>query len=92
MKRIFTIIVAVLLTSNVFANFYMDSFDHFNNRKGVKFLGTVILPNQIYIANRTKGNLYNALEKQNQIPQVDHRRATILSKQYKLIPWNNEVL
>ena len=35
--------------------------------KGVKFLGTVILPNRIYIANRTKGNFYNAIEKQNQI-------------------------
>ena len=35
--------------------------------KGVKFLGTVILPNRIYIAVRTKGNFYNAIEKQNQI-------------------------
>lgn len=35
--------------------------------KGVKFLGTVIMPNRIYIANRTKGNFYNAIEKQNQI-------------------------
>jgi len=114
------------LTSQVFANFYMDSFDHFakhdlkiryygryvddfvivhknkdylNNlipklsdflqtelqstihpkkiylqhySKGVKFLGTVILPNRIYIANRTKGNFYNAIEKQNQIVR-DHK-------------------
>jgi len=37
--------------------------------KGVKFLGTVILPNRIYIANRTKGNFYNAIVKQNQIAQ-----------------------
>lgn len=109
------------LTSQVFANFYMDSFDHYMKHdlkiryygryvddfvivhkdkeylrnlipklsvylqselqttihpkkiylqhysKGVKFLGTVILPNRIYIANRTKGNFYNAIEKQNQI-------------------------
>jgi len=108
------------LTSQVFANFYMNSFDHFvkhdlgirfygryvddfvivhdkeylrklipilsnfllstlhlvihpkkiylqHYSKGVKFLGTVILPNRIYIANRTKGNFYNAIEKQNQI-------------------------
>jgi len=40
--------------------------------KGVKFLGTVILPNRIYIANRTKGNFYNAIEKQNQIAR-DHK-------------------
>ncbi len=109
------------LTSQVFANFYMDSFDHFvkhdlkiryygryvddfvivhenkeylkklipklseylqtklqvsihpkkiylqHYSKGVKFLGTVILPNRIYIADRTKGNFYNAIEKQNLI-------------------------
>jgi RNA-directed DNA polymerase len=109
------------LTSQVFANFYMDTFDHFvkhdlkiryygryvddfvivhkdkeylkkviskiseylqtelqvtihpkkiylqHYSKGVKFLGTVILPNRIYIANRTKGNFYNAIVKQNQI-------------------------
>lgn len=109
------------LTSQVFANFYMDSFDHYikhdlriryygryvddfvivhENKKylkklilklsvflqselqatihpkkiylqhfskGVKFIGTVILPNRIYIANRTRGNFYNAIEKQNQI-------------------------
>lgn len=40
--------------------------------KGVKFLGTVILPNRIYIANRTKGNFYNAIERQNQIAR-DHK-------------------
>ncbi|MCC6599318.1 MAG: hypothetical protein IT223_01430 [Crocinitomicaceae bacterium] len=109
------------LTSQVFANFYMDSFDHFvkhhlkiryygryvddfvivheNNEylkgllpqlseflqselqatihprkiylqhysKGVKFLGTVILPNRIYMANRTIKNFNNAIEIQNNI-------------------------
>ncbi|NCC99701.1 MAG: hypothetical protein EOL95_08405 [Bacteroidia bacterium] len=114
------------LTSQVFANFYMDSFDHYvkhdlkikyygryvddfvivheeneylkrlipklaeflqaelqstihpkkiylqHYSKGVKFLGTVILPNRIYIANRTKGNFYNAIEAQNQIAR-DHK-------------------
>jgi RNA-directed DNA polymerase len=43
---------------------------HFS--KGVKFLGTVIKPNRIYIANRTKGNFYNAIKKQNQIVR-DHK-------------------
>ena len=114
------------LTSQVFANFYMDSFDHHikhdlgiryygryvddfvivheskeylknlipklseflqtelevtihpkkiylqHYSKGVKFLGTVILPNRIYIANRTKGNFYQAIEKQNKIAR-DHK-------------------
>ena len=109
------------LTSQVFANFYMDSFDHYikhdlkiryygryvddfvivheskeylknliakltdylqsnlqatihpkkiylqHYSKGVQFLGTVILSNRIYIASRTKGNFYRAIEKQNEI-------------------------
>lgn len=40
--------------------------------KGVKFLGTVIKPSRTYIAKRTKGNFYNAIEKQNKIIQ-DHK-------------------
>jgi len=114
------------LTSQVFANFYMDSFDHCvkhdlkiryygryvddfvivhqdkeylkelipklsaflqselqatihpkkihlqHYSKGVKFLGTIILPNRIYIANRTKGNFYNAITIQNTIAR-DHK-------------------
>ena len=35
-------------------------------------MGTVIMPNRIYIANRTKGNFYNAIKKQNQIAR-DHK-------------------
>lgn len=35
--------------------------------KGVKFLGAVIKPHRLYIANRTKGNFYKALSKQNNI-------------------------
>lgn len=112
------------LTSQIFANFYMSTFDHFIKKelgiryygryvddfiivhpnkeylkslipvisnylndelklklhpkkiylqhytKGVKFLGTVIKPNRIYIANRTKGNFYNAIQKQNQVIEV----------------------
>jgi len=116
------------LTSQVFANFYMDSFDHYvkhdlgiryygryvddfvivheskeflkelmpklseflqtnlyatihpkkiylqHYSKGVQFLGTIILPHRIYIANRTKGNFYNAIEKQNKIAR--HHKPT----------------
>lgn len=111
------------LTSQVFANFYMNAFDHFIKKelgikyygryvddfvivhqdkdylksllpvitnflqsqlqltlhpkkiylqhysKGVQFLGTVIKPNRIYIANRTKGNFYAAIKKQNAVVQ-----------------------
>ena len=109
------------LTSQVFANFYLNSFDHFikhdlkvryygryvddfviihndkvylkslipeiknylidelyltlhpdkiflqHYRKGVKYLGAVIMPNRIYIANRTKGNFYNSIIRHNQV-------------------------
>jgi RNA-directed DNA polymerase len=41
--------------------------------KGVKFLGTVIKPNRIYIANRTKGNFYNAIQKHNQVIEVSRK-------------------
>ncbi len=40
--------------------------------KGVKFLGTVIKTNRIYIANRTKGNFYRAIQKQNEL--IQHRK------------------
>ena len=104
------------LTSQIFANFYMNSFDHFikhdlgiryygryvddfilvhsdkehlkslipkikdflrlklrlilhpnkiylqHYTKGVKYLGAVIKPHRTYIANRTKGNFYEAIE------------------------------
>ncbi|NOT13393.1 MAG: hypothetical protein HOP23_16445 [Methylococcaceae bacterium] len=107
------------LTSQVFANFYMNGLDHFikhdcgiryygryvddfivvheNNdylkslipvikvrlqerlqltlhpnkiylqhyTKGVQFLGAVIKPHRIYIAKRSQGNFYAAIEKQN---------------------------
>ncbi len=50
---------------------------HFS--KGVKYLGAVIKPHRIYIANRTKGNFYEALQKQNSI-----------ARQYKPTPEEKE--
>lgn len=109
------------LTSQIFANFYLNAFDHFvknklavrfygryvddlvfvhsskeyleylitevrgflqldvklelhpkkiylqHYTKGVKFLGVVVKPNRLYISNRTKGNFYAAMMKQNHI-------------------------
>jgi hypothetical protein len=34
--------------------------------KGVKFLGTIVKPNRVYIANRTKGNFHQALIRFNE--------------------------
>ncbi len=109
------------LTSQVFANFYLNTFDHYVKQnlgikfygryvddfilvhqdkdylksliplikeylnkelrltlhpkkiyiqhvsKGVKFLGTIIKPYRVYIANRTKGNFSDKIEKWNTI-------------------------
>ena len=41
--------------------------------KGVKFLGTVIKPNRIYIANRTKGNFAHSIDAWNKIIREKHR-------------------
>jgi len=111
------------LTSQVFANFYLNSFDHFMKHhlrlqyygryvddvvvvhqdhaflsslipiirvylkrelgltlhphkiflehfsQGIKYLGVVMKPRRIYVANRTKGNFYSALLKYNHIAQ-----------------------
>ena len=43
---------------------------HFS--KGVKFIGGVIKPYRIYIANRTKGNLYGSINYHNLIVR-DHK-------------------
>ena len=42
-----------------------------HSSKGVQFLGTLIKPHSIYIANRTKGNFYDAIEVQHKIAR-DH--------------------
>lgn len=114
------------LTSQVFANFYLNSLDHFikhklkiryygryvddfvlvhedneylksiipairsfllndlhlqlhpkkiilqHYQKGVKYLGAFIKPGRIYMANRTKGNFYNAIQKHNAVV-CDHK-------------------
>lgn len=43
--------------------------------KGVKYLGAVIKPHRIYIANRTKGNFYESINKHNKIVR-DHKPTT----------------
>ncbi|MDP2903352.1 MAG: reverse transcriptase/maturase family protein [Methylovulum sp.] len=114
------------LTSQVFANFYMNRFDHFikhdlgiryygryvddfilvhqdkaylksliplikttlqeqlqltlhpnkiylqHYSKGVQFLGAIIKPQRIYIAKRTQGNFYMAIEKHNALV-IEHK-------------------
>lgn len=40
--------------------------------KGVKYLGAVILPHRIYLANRTKGNFYESIQKHSAVAK-DHK-------------------
>jgi len=60
------------LSENLMLELHPDKvyMQHFS--KGVKFLGAVIKPNRIYIANRTKGNFYRAIEKHNAMVR-DHK-------------------
>jgi hypothetical protein len=60
---------------------------HFS--KGVKYLGSVIKPHRIYIANRTRGNFYATIEKQNQIVR-DHK--PIREEQEKFLSSMNSYL
>jgi hypothetical protein len=51
--------------------------------KGVKFVGAVIKPQRIYIADRTKSNFYLAIAKQNEIirdhPPLEEEKHHFLS-------------
>jgi len=47
--------------------------------KGIRFLGVFIKPHRIYIGNRTKGNFYAAIQKQNYIVKQKKPDAAALS-------------
>lgn len=55
--------------------------------KGVQFLGTIIKSNRIYIANRTKGNFYTAIMKQNVV--VQNKKPTTAEQQQFLSSMNS---
>ncbi len=52
--------------------------------KGVKFIGAEINPNRIYIANRTKGNFYHAIQKQNLLAR-DHKPTNQEQKEFQAL-------
>lgn len=57
-------------------------FQHYS--KGLKYIGAVIMPHRIYIANRTKGNFHIAVNKQNLIarshkPSLEEQAAFLSS-------------
>lgn len=66
--------LSTFLQSNLQLTLHPKKIHLQHYKKGVKFIGAVILPNRIYIANRTKGNFYNAIAKQNKI--LENRKPT----------------
>ena len=63
--------LSAFLLSNLKLTLHPDKIYLQHYSKGVNYLGAVIRPHKTYIANRTKGNFYNAIEKQNKIAR-DH--------------------
>jgi RNA-directed DNA polymerase len=52
--------------------------------KGVKYLGAVILPHRIYLANRTKGNFFESIQKHSAVardhkPDIEERKSFLSS-------------
>ncbi len=66
--------LSTFLQSNLQLTLHPKKIHLQHYKKGVKFIGAVILPNRIYIANRTKGNFHNAITKQNKV--VQNRKPT----------------
>ena len=64
--------ISEYLQNNLMLRLHPDKIylQHFS--KGVQYLGAIIKPHRIYIAARTKGNFYEAIEKQNLIAR-DHK-------------------
>ena len=63
--------ISRFLKENLFLTLHLKKiyFQHFS--RGVKFIGAVVLPYRIYIANRTKGNCWHSISKYNEIVR-DH--------------------
>ena len=59
--------IAGYLDANLKLTLHPDKIYLQHYSKGLKYLGTVIKPHRIYIANRTKGNFYQAIAKQNRL-------------------------
>ncbi len=75
------------LLSNLKLNLHPKKIYLQHYSKGVKFLGTVIKPDRVLIANRTKGNFYIAIQKRNNIAN-DHKPSK-LEKDFFLSSMNS---
>ena len=64
--------IRTYLKENLYLDLHPDKLYIQHYSKGVQYLGAIIKPHRIYIANRTKGSFYEAIGKQNQIAR-DHK-------------------
>ena len=64
--------IADYLKTRLHLTLHPDKIYCQNIEKGVKYLGAVIKPHRNYIAKRTTGNFYSAIEKHNRIAR-DHK-------------------
>ncbi len=76
--------IKTYLNENLFLELHPNKIFLQHYSRGVKFLGAVIKPHRIYIANRTKGNFFTAIEKQNKIarnhkPSKEEQKAFLSS-------------
>jgi hypothetical protein len=60
-------IISSFLKENLHLTLHPKKIHLQHYTKGVKYIGAVILPNRIYITNRTKGNFYQSIFTHNQI-------------------------
>jgi len=61
--------IRTFLSDKLFLTLHPDKIYLQHYSKGVKYLGSVIKPNRIYIANRTKGNFYDSIIRHNQVAE-----------------------
>ncbi len=80
LKSLIPILSAYLL-STLKLTLHPDKIHLQHYTKGVKYLGAVIKPNRIYVSNRTKGNFYNAIQKQNLVAR-DHKPTKQVQKEF----------
>ena len=59
--------IAEFLQTNLQLTLHPNKIYLQHHSKGLQYLGAIIKPWRIYIANRTKGNFYQAIQQQNQI-------------------------
>lgn len=64
--------IRTYLKENLYLDLHPDKVYLQHYSKGVQYLGAIVKPHRIYVANRTKGNFFEAIGNQNRIAR-DHK-------------------